>query len=133
MTALLHWFRPRQVATYALTAGMAAVTDVGGFLALLRLGWWIEPAAALSFLLATVVNYLLSARFVFRHPPSARHYLRFLSVATLGFAVNTGITVGAIRLLETPSWLAKVAAIAIAFFVNYTLAVRFVFGADKKG
>lgn len=119
--------RLRQLARYFGTAGVAALVDLGGFLALVGPGLAIAPAAALSFWLATIVNYLLTARFVFAQAVSFGGYGRFLLAALVGFAINVGITLLSAWAFELAPTLAKLAGIAIAFLVNFTLNAIFVF------
>ncbi|PTE18252.1 hypothetical protein C5F48_23795, partial [Cereibacter changlensis JA139] len=49
----------RKLAQYFLTAGVAAIVDIGGFALLLGVGAALVPAAMASFLAANVVNYVL--------------------------------------------------------------------------
>lgn len=123
-----------QLLRYAGTAGTAAVVDLGGFALLVGAGAPVPPAAAASFLVATVANYLLSARLVFGAAPSARGYARFLIAATAGFAINVGVTVVAIEAGGLPPLAAKAAGIGTAFLANFALNVLFVFarpGGDR--
>ena len=116
-----------QLLRYGCTAGAAAVVDLGGFAALVGLGVAIVPAAVASFLLATVVNYLLTARYVFGHPVSLRGYAGFLAAAGVGFALNVGVTAGAHGGLALSPLAAKASGIAIAFFANFALNAMVVF------
>lgn len=117
---------PATLLRYGLTGGLAAVVDLGGFAMLLATGVPLALAAALSFLVATVVNYLLSAAFAFGAAISLRGYLRFLAVAALGLVVNVGVTVLA-DALGVPPVLAKLVGIGVAFFVNFLLNLVLVF------
>lgn len=112
---------------YSGTAGVAAIVDLGGFWALQALAWPLEVAAAASFLIATVVNYGLSARYVFRAPVNVRGYARFLSAALFGFVVNVGVTALLVRAFGLPPMVAKLAGIGLAFFVNFAVNTVFVF------
>lgn len=117
---------------YALTAGTAAIVDAGGFALLHHAGLATLPAAIASFLVATVFNYALTARFVFHQRASARGYLVFLAAALLGATVNVGVTVAAERLLGLSAVLAKLTGIGAAFGVNFLLNLRFVFRRKKS-
>lgn len=112
---------------YAGTAGVAALVDVGGFWLLHGAGPPVAAAAAASFLVATVVNYALSARLVFAAPVGLGGYGRFLAAASLGFAVNVAITVAASHALDAPPVAAKAAGVAVAFFANFALNAAYVF------
>ena len=115
-----------------MTAGAAAVVDIGLFAILNGQGMALIPAAALSFLVATVVNYLLTARHVFAARASLRGYLRFLAAASLGFVVNVGVTAAAGPLLGAPPVLAKIIGVGTAFFANFALNALFVFRPDAR-
>jgi putative flippase GtrA len=116
-----------QLARYLLTGGAAAVVDLGGFSVLLRLGLPIAAAATLSFCVAALVNYALTARFVFGTGASARGFGLFFAVALVGLAINVGVTV----LLSAQSGLlpelAKVGGIAVAFLANFAMNKLIVF------
>jgi putative flippase GtrA len=114
-------------ARYFLTAGTAAIVDAGGFAWLYALGLATLPAAVTSFALAAVVNFLLTARFVFGHRATGRGFTRFLLAALVGLAVNVGVTLVAAELLGVPAVLAKIVGIGTAFTVNFLLNLLVVF------
>lgn len=117
----------RKFGRYLATGGFAAAVDLGAFSVLITFGDVpLATAAVLSFLVATVVNYLLSARFAFGAATSLRGYLRFLAAASLGLAINVGTTVVAGRLGAVPP-LAKLLGIAVAFVINFALNLTLVF------
>lgn len=110
-----------------MTGGLAAVVDAGGFGVLHHLGIDIVPAAVISFCAAAVVNYQLSSRFVFKHAPTQKQFYKFFLVALIGLAVNVGITYWLTENTGLLPILAKVAAIGVAFFVNFLLNLLIVF------
>lgn len=112
---------------YLMTGGTAAAVDIGGFA---LLSWTRVPlvfAAACSFGAATVVNFLLSSRWVFRATPTQRKYLVFLMGAVLGLLVNVGLTYIGIMYLELPRTPAKALAIGTTFLLNFWINARVVF------
>jgi putative flippase GtrA len=111
---------------YFVTAGFAAVVDIGGFWALASIGLTIALAAGVSFMVAAVVNYALSTRFVFRQPASLGGFGRFLSAAVVGLGINVGVTTLLAHQGLAPV-LAKVAGVGSAFIVNYVLVTLLVF------
>jgi len=118
--------RAPAVARYALAGGTAAVVDIGGFQGLSLAGLPVLAAAVLSFLLAACVNYLASARWVFRGEwRSMRRAASFLFGACIGLAVNAGSTT--LLALGAPL-AAKVAGVGIAFGVNFAINALWVFG-----
>ncbi len=117
-----------QMLRYGATAGSAAIVDLGLFWLIHMAGVGVLVAAALSFLIATVVNYVLSARYVFDAANlSVEGYFRFLAGASLGFLVNVGITWAAHGLFGFAPILAKAIGIGVAFFANFALNKLFVF------
>lgn len=118
-----------RVLRYALTGGLAAVVDIGGFALLaLALPGVLLPAM-LSFLLAAVVNYRASAGWVFGHDwRDGRRAARFLVAAGGGLAVNAGATALLAALVQTPPLAAKVAGVGLAFGVNFLLQAYWAFG-----
>ena len=65
-----------QVVRYGLTGGAAAVVDLGLFSALCPAVLPVAPAATVSFLCAAVVNYVLTAKFVFKATFVAGEFLK---------------------------------------------------------
>jgi putative flippase GtrA len=114
---------------YFLTAGTAAIVDIGGFAALCALHLPIAPAAVASFCAATVVNYLLTSRCVFNQTATMRGFGVFFIAAVGGLAVNVSVTlIGSLYLGIAPV-LAKIAGVGTAFLVNFWLNLRIVFRA----
>lgn len=120
----------RQALGYAGTGGAAAVVDIVGFhLLAAHLAGVVAPAAA-SFVAAAVVNYLLSAHWVFGHDwRSAQRAGLFLGFALIGLAINAGTTAWIASAWPVHPTLAKVAGVAVAFGANFLMNARWVFGA----
>jgi putative flippase GtrA len=112
---------------YFLTAGTAAIVDVGGFALLCLTPMPLAVSAVMSFSLATVVNYLLTSRFVFKDAPTIRGYGLFFLAAVGGLIVNVSMTLVGSLYLGVPPVLAKVIGVGIAFLVNFWLNLRVVF------
>jgi putative flippase GtrA len=112
---------------YFFTAGAAAIVDVGGFAMLCRAAVPIAVAAVTSFCVATVVNYLLTCRCVFKQAPTMQGYGLFFAAAVGGLLVNVSVTlVGSLYLAIAPV-LAKLVGVGTAFLVNFWLNNRIVF------
>jgi putative flippase GtrA len=103
---------------YGMTGGMAAVVDLGLFLVFEGLGMAVPVAATASFLIAALVNFAASSLLVFKTPVTGKRFLRFLSVASLGFAINVGVTWLVYELGVAPAF-AKAIGIGTAFVFNY--------------
>jgi putative flippase GtrA len=117
---------------YILTGGVAALVDLGLFALLWGQGLAVLLAAGLSFAVAMLVNYALSARFVFQQAYSVRDLGKFAAAATFGLVVNTGITALAFSLTELaiPS---KIVGIGIAFILNFAINSLIVFRPGPPG
>lgn len=112
---------------YFFTAGTAAIVDVGGFAILCLTPIPIAVSAVTSFCLATVVNFVLTSRFVFSRAPTLRGFGLFFAAAVGGLMVNVSVTlVGSLYLGITPV-LAKIVGVGTAFLINFWLNLRIVF------
>lgn len=120
---------------YLFAGGTAALVDIGGF-GLLRFvsELPVTSAAACSFLLATTVNFVLSARWVFAVPVSRRRLAMFLIGALGGLCVNVAVTVAGMSYLKLSWAISKMLGIGTAFLINFWInsAVVFRTGADRK-
>jgi putative flippase GtrA len=116
---------------YFFTAGAAAIVDVGGFAALGLTPLPIEVSAVASFCVATVVNYLLTSRYVFNQLPTLRGYGLFLVAAVGGLLVNVSVTLVGNLYLGIAPVLAKLIGVGTAFLVNFWLNLRVVFRANQ--
>ena len=112
---------------YFFTAGTAAVVDVGGFAILRFFQIPIAVAAVASFCVATVVNYVLTSRIVFKQVPTVRGFGLFFVAAVGGLTVNVSVTlIGSLYLGIAPV-LAKIIGVGTAFLLNFWLNLRIVF------
>jgi putative flippase GtrA len=118
---------------YFLTAGAAAIVDVGGFALLCLAPIPIAVSAVTSFCLATVVNFILTSRYVFNRAPALRGFGLFFLAAVGGLIVNVSVTlVGSLYLGIAPV-LAKIVGVGTAFLVNFWLNLRVVFRKPSVG
>ena len=122
----------RKMVGYFFTAGTAAIVDVGGFALLCLTSLPIFVCAVASFCVSTVVNYLLTSRYVFKNPASLGGYGLFLTAALGGLLVNVSVTLVGSMYLGAPPVLAKLAGVGTAFLVNFWLNLRIVFRAPPK-
>jgi putative flippase GtrA len=118
---LIRFFR------YFVTGGAAAVVDTGGFALLDGAGVAIPIAATSSFFVAAVVNYVLTARFVFGQRATARRFWLFFVFALVGLVINVGVTVSVVAAFAVPPVLGKLIGIGVAFSANFTMNVLIVF------
>ena len=117
----------RKFGRYFVTGGVAAVVDTTAFIALQHAGLALLAAASVSFLIAAVVNFQLSTRFVFSHAGGLRTFVSFLLAASIGYVVNVGVTVGVASSFDLMPSIAKVIGIATAFLMNFALNLLVVF------
>lgn len=123
--ALNQFFR------YFLVGGSAALLDWGMF-ALLAIYGSLHYliAATISFLLATLLNYVLSIKFVFqsgvRFSKQRELSLVFL-VSGLGLAIHhLGLSL-MLEIFALPLMVAKITATGIVFFWNFLLRQKIIF------
>ena len=118
----------RQALGYLMTGGLAAVVDIGGFHLLASHFDGVLLPAALSFLVAAVVNYTLSSLKVYRQDwRSPRRAALFLVFACVGLSINASVTWMLATALPIPPTLAKVGGVAVAFVANFLMNTFIVF------
>jgi len=126
----------RALARYFLVGGTAACVDVGLFTLFARqLALAYQPVAAATFILATLVNYVLSIRYVFH---SGRRLGRrweiamVYAVSAVGLAINAAILWAAVEIARLDLLPAKLVATGCVFFWNYLARRLLVFGALRS-
>ena len=123
----------KAVARYFVVGGIATIVDVGLFMVFAQgLGLPYLRVAACTFVVATLVNYLLSVRMVFvsglRFGRRQEIALVFL-VSGVGLALNQAILFAAVEFGGMALLVSKLTATAIVFSWNYLARRHFVFGA----
>jgi len=120
-----------RVVRYFFVGAVAAAVDIGLFTVFARLlGYNYLTVAACTFVLATLVNYSLSVRHVFK---SGARFGRSLEVAlvfavsAMGLAINQGVMFVAVDRLRLDLVLSKILATGIVFLWNYQSRANFVF------
>ena len=125
----------RRVARYFVVGGVAAVVDIGLFMLFAKgLGLPYLRVAAATFVVATLVNYWLSIRFVF--VSGARFRRRWevalvFAVSAVGLALNQAILALSVERLGAGLLAAKLLATGMVFFWNYFARRVLVFGAVR--
>jgi dolichol-phosphate mannosyltransferase len=119
------------VTQFALVGLLGMVVDLGGFQLLRQAGFNLSTSHIASFILATIVNYVLNSRWVFR-ATSGRGialggYIRFLSVCLMALFLRGGVLAILSQGLGMPEQSALIAAIVAAALVNYLGFAFFVF------
>jgi len=116
---------------YFIVGGTAAAVDIGLFslfVNVLDFPWF--PVSICTFLLATLVNYLLSIRFVFES--GARHVkhveiIGVFAISALALLVNQAVLYIAIEWLGWHLITSKIIATGTVFFWNYFGRSRLIF------
>lgn len=119
-----------QLVLYFIVGGICFFIDVGGFVALRFCKLPILTASALSFTIATLVNYLLCCGFVFRSGRFSRpeEIVRVFVIALVGLGLNTAVVLFVIKILEFDPTLVKILAVLPVFAWNYLGRRAIVFG-----
>lgn len=121
---------------YFCVGGIAATVDIGLyaiFAYLLEFNYLL--VAACSFFLATLVNYLLSIRYVFTSGmrfAMRDEILLIFVVSGIGLLVNQVILYISVEYLLLDKLLAKLLATAAVFLWNYLCRARYVFAARDE-
>jgi putative flippase GtrA len=125
----------RSLARYFAVGGIAACVDIGLFMLFAGvLGFAYLRVAAATFVVATLVNYVLSVRFVF---VSGQRFGKRWEVAlvygvsAVGLALNAAILWTAVEVAGFGLLFAKLTATGIVFFWNYLARRLLVFGAPR--
>lgn len=120
-------------ARFAAVGLIGMLVDMLVFLGLSGVGVTLVTAHITSFLVATLSNYVLNARWSFadstgvsrQHPGEL--YLRFFTVCLLALAIRGGILAGASDIFGAPTQIAILYAIGAAAMVTYLGSAFFVF------
>ncbi len=125
----------RRIGRYFVVGGLAACVDIGLFMLFAQhYGLPYLRVAAATFVAATLVNYLLSVRFVFVSGVKYRRRWEIalvFAVSAVGLALNQAILALAVEAARMGLLPAKLAATGVVFFWNYFARRRFVFAAAK--
>lgn len=123
----------RALGRYILVGGTAAGVDIGLFMLFAQyLGMPYLRVAAASFILATLVNYWLSIRFVFVSGQRfrRRHEMALVfAVSLAGLALNAGILWLCVERGQFGLLVAKLTATGVVFFWNFLARRILIFGA----
>lgn len=110
-----------QFILYSVVGGICFTIDIAGFVLLRYLGMAILAASAVSFVTATIANYLLCCALVFRSGRFSRgeELLRLSTIAIIGLSLNSAVVWILAELLRLDPTLAKVLAVFPVLAWNY--------------
>lgn len=119
------------IVKYFFVGGTAACIDIGLFAFFAAyLGWPWLPVSVVSFILATLANYLLSINFVFVSGVRYKKFHEILFVfiiSGIALVINQMILFISIEIVQIQLIIAKIIATGIVFFWNYFGRKYFVF------
>jgi putative flippase GtrA len=122
-----------RIVRYFFVGAVAAAVDIGLFTVFARLlGYNYLVVAACTFVLATLVNYVLSVRHVFKSGTRfgrAWEVALVFGVSAIGLAINQGVLFVAVDKLRWDLVLSKILATGVVFLWNYQLRANLVFKA----
>ncbi|MGZ5662308.1 MAG: GtrA family protein [Usitatibacter sp.] len=123
----------RAFARYFVVGGICACVDIGLFMLFAKgFGLPYLRVAAGTFVAATLLNYILSVRYVF---VSGKRFSRrwevvlVFVVSAMGLAVNSGVLWLGVEVARAGLLVSKVAATGFVFFWNYFARRALIFGA----
>lgn len=110
-----------QLGWYAIVGGAAFVVDIACFVALAESGFPVLVASALSFVMATIVNYFMCYKLAFVRGrfERANEIMRLFGVALIGLGLNTFFVWLFITYTPMPPVMAKVSAVPLVFGWNF--------------
>ena len=123
------------IVRYFFVGGAAAAVDIALFILLAQyagLPWF--PVAIFSFVLATMVNYVLSIKFVFDSGVQfgkKQEIILVFFTSGIGLCVNQAFLWVLIEVYETHLLAAKIFATGSVFFWNYSARRLFIFRSPK--
>ena len=119
-----------QFAAYVIIGGICFSIDITGFVIFLYLGLGILTASAISFVTATIANYLLCCTFVFQSGRFSRseELLRLFAIAVIGLSLNSAMVWLLAEVLALNPILAKILAVLPVLAWNYLGRRSVVFG-----
>lgn len=110
-----------QFILYAMVGGICFTIDISEFLLLRYLGMATLAASAVSFVTATIANYVFCCALVFRSGRFTRgeELLRLFTIAMVGLSLNSLVVWSLAELLRLDPTLAKVLAVLPVLAWNY--------------
>lgn len=125
-----------KAASFAIVGVVNSAVDVAVFsIAYYYLALPIIAANTLSWLVAMTGSYVMNSTITFAAESGRRlalkRYLGFALSQVAGFFANTGTVWCLVELAHIPAWVAKVAAVAVSFAVNFSFSHFVVFRVRK--
>ncbi|HTD42215.1 MAG TPA: GtrA family protein [Mucilaginibacter sp.] len=144
---LQHKLVKNQVFRFVLSAGTGALVDVSAFYLFYHnllvqhtyqvLSYTVRNSTislAISFFMGVVVNFLITRYLVFNESKlkASRQFIRFISVAVIGFFANLAIVKLMIQAFDVYPPVARIIAILSLFFASYFIHKVFSFNLSLR-
>ncbi len=128
---ILNLLRDPKLYQYIVVGGISAAVDISLFLILREyLEYHYLILATLSFIVATLVNYVLCNQFVFKHQHSRSSHARVAltyMVSSVGLLIHHSCLFFAFEWMAMPIVISKLFAMGMAFGWNFLSRKHFVF------
>jgi putative flippase GtrA len=124
-----------QLAVYSVIGGIAALFNLAVFLAMVKVGVAVEVSAAVAFVLAAVLNYLLCIWLLFRHRvrwSTPGELSRYAAIVVVVGLIDVFITKQLVATEMQPA-LSKCIASIVGLILNFLGRRIFVFPERKLG
>lgn len=125
-----------RIVRYFFVGGIAASVDLCIFIVFAKLiGWNYLAVAAVGFIIATLVNYLLSIRHVFESGVrfARRHEIGLVFlISGIGLLINQTVLYAGVDILGWETIFSKVVATGTVFLWNYGARAGFVFSKPRQ-
>ncbi len=110
---------------YSMAAGVALVVDMGLLWLLVeKFGWYYLAAATASFIAGSVIVYVLSVAFVFRHRSVEDRRVEFgvfFAIGVIGVLINLAVMKVAVDGFGLYYMVAKLVSVFFTFTANFGL------------
>jgi dolichol-phosphate mannosyltransferase len=126
---------PIQFLIYLLIGGLSALFNLFMFLGILALGWTAPISAAIAYVTAAALNYLLCIALLFRHKAKWNSLVELLVYILLVLVVgvlDVGVT-HVLLLTGMAPWLSKSTASVVGLILNFLGRKYFVFPQASAG
>lgn len=118
-----------QVIRYLVMACCIVAVELAFFEIVYRLSDLYQLATVASFVLAVILNWIGSRKFVFsksRFTP-AKEFTLVLIASLVGLGIQLGVVYVAVEIINLYPFFGKVLSIMFSFFWNYWFRARFIF------
>lgn len=131
----MHFLKNLKIFRYFLVGGVAAAVNIGIFFVFAKLaGFDYIIVGAAAFIIATLVNYILSIKHVFDSGArfeKKKELFWVYAVSLVGMGIDLGVLYICIDIAGVEMMTSKLIATGVVFFWNYYARKHFVFKATE--